>query len=314
MTPEHYEERQIVTVNGVKRQTMPVFNLTIESFDGSAQENIEVTGTRLSDFTTVRRPDIRELKKLYAHTKDKAFYMQIGNECPIHIIIGDSTYCRIKTEEVYKGKPGEPIVEGTTFGWVIHGGDFSDSQCMFTRESTEYERLYSLDVLGVEDRGEDDQLDVYTEFQESITRGSDGRYEVCVPWITGAEVSNTNEIPSRKRLENVERKLRRNEELKSDYEKIVLEQLDQGIVEKAPKQPTGNRVFYMPHKPVVRESATTTKMRMVFEASAKPHPLPNSINDLHAHWPAIAASTMGYHDSSAIVHPSVISRPPKGGS
>ena len=81
---------------------------------------------------------------------------------------------------------------------------------MFTRESTEYERLCSLDVLGVDYRGEDDQLDVYTN-------------EVSVPWITGAEVSNTNKIPSRKRLENVERKLVRNEELKSDYEKIVLE-------------------------------------------------------------------------------------------
>ena len=130
---------------------------------------------------------------------------------------------------------------------------------MFTRESMEYERLYSVDVLGVEDRGEDDQLDFYTEFQERITRGSDGRYEVSVPWIAGAEVSNTNEIPSRKCLENVERNLRRNEELKSDYEKIVLEQLDQGIVEKAPKQPTGNWVFYVPHKPLVIESATTTK-------------------------------------------------------
>ena len=121
LTPEHYE-RQIVTVNGVNRETMPVFNLTIESFDGSAREKIGVTGTRLSDFTTVRRPDIRELKKRNAHTKDKPFYMQIGNECPIHIIMGDSTYCRIKTEEVYKGKPGAPIVEGTTFGWVIHAG------------------------------------------------------------------------------------------------------------------------------------------------------------------------------------------------
>ena len=50
-------------------------------------------------------------------------------------------------------------------------------------------------------------------------------------------------------------------------------------MEKVPKQPTGNRVFYMPHKPVVRESATTTKVRMVFDASAKPHPLANSIND-----------------------------------
>lgn len=37
------------------------------------------------------------------------------------------------------------------------------------------------------------------------------------------------------------------------------EYLEQGIVKKAPKQPTGPSVFYMPHKPVVREEATTAK-------------------------------------------------------
>ena len=35
----------------------------------------------------------------------------------------------------------------------------------------------------------------------------------------------------------------------------------------------------MPHKPVVRDNATTTKVRMVFDASAKPHHLENSVND-----------------------------------
>ena len=35
----------------------------------------------------------------------------------------------------------------------------------------------------------------------------------------------------------------------------------------------------MPHKPVIKESAVTTKVRMVFDASAKPYPLANSIND-----------------------------------
>ena len=39
------------------------------------------------------------------------------------MILRDSTYCRIKTEDVFKGKPGEPIVEGATFGWITHGGD-----------------------------------------------------------------------------------------------------------------------------------------------------------------------------------------------
>ena len=75
---------------------------------------------------------------------------------------------------------------------------------MYVRETDEYERLYSLNVLGVEDRGEDDQLVVYKEFQESISEKSDGRYEVGVPWIPGAKLSNTNEEPSRRHLHNVE--------------------------------------------------------------------------------------------------------------
>ena len=147
---------------------------------------------------------------------------------------------------------------------------------MFVKESSDYEKLYSLDVLGIEDRGEADLLDVCREFQENITRGNDGKYEVGVPWIPGVKLSNTNE---ERRLCNVERKLKRNEGLKLEYEKIVAEQLEQGIVEKAPEQPTGERVFYMPHKPVVRKTASTTKVRMVFDASAKPHSLANSVNE-----------------------------------
>ena len=50
--------------------------------------------------------------------------MKHGDEYQMHVISGDSTYCRINTEEVFKGNPGDPIVEGTTFGWTVHGGEF----------------------------------------------------------------------------------------------------------------------------------------------------------------------------------------------
>ena len=69
-------------------------------------------------FTTVRKPDTIKLKKQYEHTKDKRFYKQIGDGYPIHVILGDSTYCRIRIEEVYKGQPGEPIVEGRNDLWL----------------------------------------------------------------------------------------------------------------------------------------------------------------------------------------------------
>ena len=258
---------------------MPIFQATIESMDGKAQEEIELAGSRMPDFTTVTRPDMNKLKLAYEHTKDKRFYMTAGGKHPIHMILGDKTYCKIKTEEIYKGNDEDPILEGTKLGWIIHGGDYSTAQCLFTREPTDYERLYSLDVLGVEDRGENDQLDVYREFQENVTRTDEGRYQVNVPWIPGSTLSNNNLEPSRKRLHNVSRKINQDKDLKKEYEQIIENQLKERIIERAPEQPTGDRLFYMPHKPVVRQDATTTKVRMVFDASAKPHPLANSVND-----------------------------------
>jgi hypothetical protein len=171
---------------------------------------------------------------------------------------------------LFKGKPQDPIVEGTTFGWVIHGGtEYCDSNCMYTKETEEHcERLYALDVLGIEDRGEGNDSTVLTEFKENIVVNSEGKYEVQVPWIPGAEIVNSNEQPSRKRLENVERKLSHNNKLEAEYRKIVTDQLEMGVVEKVPDTPSGDRVFYMPHKPVVRETASTTKVRMVFDGSA----------------------------------------------
>ena len=150
---------------------------------------------------------------------------------------------------------------------------------MYMRELNGYEKLYSLDVLGVEDRRENDQLDVLRDFKESVVRKQDGRYGVGFPWIPGATITNTNEALSRKRLENVERKLSRDEKLKGEYGGIVEEQLRAGVIEEAPKSPSGKRVFYMPHKPIIKQGTVTTKVRMVFDASAKPQLLTNSIND-----------------------------------
>ena len=147
---------------------------------------------------------------------------------------------------------------------------------MYMRELNDYEKLYSLDVLGVEDGGENDQL---RDLKESVVRKQDGRYEVGFPWIPEATLTNTNEAISRKGLENVERKLSRDEKLKGEYGGIVEEQLRAGVIEEALKSPSGKRVFYMPHKPIVKQSTVTTKVGMVFDTSVKPQPLTNSIND-----------------------------------
>lgn len=77
---------------------MPVFNVEIVSLDGNAKEKIEVTGTIMPNFTTIKRPDMNKLKQKFNHTRDKRFYMQSGHEYPaVHLITGDNTFSRMKT-------------------------------------------------------------------------------------------------------------------------------------------------------------------------------------------------------------------------
>ena len=112
-----------------------------------------------------------------------------------------------------------------------------------------------------------------------IVRKHDGRYEVNIPWIPGAKLDGSNEEKSGRRLQNMNMKLGQKEQLKAEYTHIIEQQLQEGIVERISSKPTGKRVFYLPHKAVVRTEAVTTKVRMVFDASAKPHPLAASINE-----------------------------------
>ena len=115
----------------LRKQSLPVYNITISSLDGKAKEKVEVTGSKNPDFSTVKRPKMHELKLKYEYIRDKQFYLRVGDEYTIHLILGDNTFSRIKTEEVIKGAKGDPIVEGTTFGYIIHGGDKGNGACMY---------------------------------------------------------------------------------------------------------------------------------------------------------------------------------------
>ena len=52
----------------------------------------------------------------------------------------------------------------------------------------------------------------------------------------------------------------------SECHAVIIEQLEQDVVEKAPEKAEGKE-FYLPHQAVVKEEAETTKLRIVYDAS-----------------------------------------------
>ena len=63
------------------------------------------------------------------------------------------------------------------------------------------------------------------------------------------------------------------------YNDIIQTQLSQGIVEHADEVVKDGKEFYIPHKAVVRENAESTKIRIVYDASARANASVPSLNE-----------------------------------
>ncbi|XP_046863149.1 uncharacterized protein LOC124456885 [Xenia sp. Carnegie-2017] len=190
---------------------------------------------------------------------------------PVHLILGATDYVRIKTSEKPRvGKVGEPVAEKTKFGWTILAqGKELDYAVMFLSQTSQsdYEELCRLDILGFADKPENDQHEVYAEFQEQLVRSEEGWYETGLPWKGNHPQLQSNYMGSLRRLANLQRRLHQ-KGLTNSYSEIIEQQKVEGIVEAAKHEARGVE-FYIPHKPVVRERAETTKVRIVYDASAK---------------------------------------------
>lgn len=175
------------------------------------------------------------------------------------------------------GLRGDPVAEYTRFGWtIISPGADQDLSHVYlaVNSNSDFERLCSLDVLGLADTPGGDQFDVYDEFKEQLTRSPEGWYETSLPWKGNCPALPNNRDVSMRQLNSLLRKLSRRNML-DDYDDVVREQLAEGVVERAPATAPG-REFYLPHRAVVRKGAETTKLRVACmmrlrEMTKRPH-------------------------------------------
>ena len=94
-----------------------------------------------------------QVRNKYDHLKGLYIPDSTDGRYVIHLLIGDPMFTEIHTGKSAKGNPGEPIGDKTLFGWAVLGEKGESYHNYFTKTtSDEYEGLYQLDVLEVEDR------------------------------------------------------------------------------------------------------------------------------------------------------------------
>ena len=87
-----------------------------------------------------------------------------------------------------------------------------------------------------------------------------------------------NKEGSLRRLACLNKKLER-QELTNQYAEIIEGQKKEGVIERADEPSITSREFYIPPKPVVRATAESTKLRIVYDGSVRAFSGAPSLND-----------------------------------
>ena len=214
---------------------------------------------------------------------DLADFSESDQGLEVDILIGSDYYWDLVTGGVCRGSNG-PTAIHTKLGWVLSGPTRSREvdHCSMNLVTTHVLRVdtqpndsksldnrlrsfWDLESLGICEL----EKTMYDEFANTINF-QDGRYQVSLPWKDFHEPLPDNYKLSHNRLRGLLHRLKQTPSILREYDDIIQDQLKKGIVESVLEtDPASNRHHYLPHHAIIRTDKTTTKLRVVYDASAK---------------------------------------------
>jgi hypothetical protein len=241
--------------------------------------------------------------------EDKTIQILVGADYAWDVISGPKT--PIPDSQIFL----IPSIFGFMLGGQLNyneaetkSGEFSmllitESHCQFPHElematvetkhvprKPDVDEFWNLESIGIKECPiEDDDAVAQAAFDDSITH-ENGRYHVGLPWIPEKrDMLPTNYNVSLNRLKSMSKRICSDNELLEGYRETIRNQVKAGVIEKVANDEltTDHPVHYLPHHAVLKKSSTTTKMRIVYDASAKASKFDLSLNECLYRGPVI---------------------------
>ncbi|KAB0805650.1 hypothetical protein PPYR_02620 [Photinus pyralis] len=199
----------------------------------------------------------------------------------IDMLIGAETYCEIiRSGHLPLGK-GKPLLQNTWLGWIVSGAvhypinkQFMTS-CHFSsihKLETQLQRFWEIEQVDAGMRPFLTQTVDYCEehFKNNHKRDAEGRFVVKLPFNPDAPTFGNSKQLALSRFLKLEKKLEGQHSLKKEYHQNISEYINQNYLKPIANNEVDTKdAFYLPHHAVIKESSLTTKVRIVFDASAK---------------------------------------------
>ncbi|XP_063972042.1 uncharacterized protein LOC135159909 [Diachasmimorpha longicaudata] len=266
----------IGALNSMKTSTKHLVTATIRSRVSNFKKTLDfLTVPRISSLVPDQRLD-HQCIKIPANLPlaDPEFY-QPGH---IDMLLGCGTTLSMlgtsKRRLSSKDQPDLYLMQ-SALGSIIGGGvPVQQSSTSFSCHLTNIENLqFDLTKFWEIEEAVPESNSIQNECEQHFTanfsRSSTGRYVVALPF--NEKISNLGESRSRAyhRFKACERKLLHNPELKTQYDAVLQEYLDLGHMTEVNTHNISHPGYYLPHHAVFKEGSLTTKLRVVFDASAK---------------------------------------------
>ena len=123
--------------------------------------------------------------------------------------------------------------------------------------------FWELESIGIAEK----ENSVHDKFEDQI-KFENNRYVVNLPFKEDHPLIEDFNL-TMNRLENLMKKFKRDPELLKQYDDVIKPQKDLGIIEKAEDEGKLGETHYLPHRRIIREDKTSTRLRVVFDASSK---------------------------------------------
>nr|XP_012215649.1 PREDICTED: uncharacterized protein LOC105668053 [Linepithema humile] len=201
---------------------------------------------------------------------------------PIHLLIGADLYGTLLRNDLRQGPTGSPTAQATALGWIISGPTGPTRSSVAAAAVNNVTSDAPIDVLlqrfwtdedipSSSSRLTADEEKCENFFLATHSRDDSGRYTVRLPFKTDTppEIGASRAIAERM-LVRLQSRLKRHPEIATEYAHFLTEYENLSHLEMVPLSEDPTRLpVYIPHHPVLRATNTTTKLRVVFNASCR---------------------------------------------
>ena len=229
------------------------------------------------------KQNIKIAKENHAHLRNiyLADYSDGTIDSPVDVLVGVDYYFSFMSGRVVKGDCSSgPVAMESILGWVVGG-------CLLNRSGeSNSSNVNTTHVMRIHSENVNKNIDLRDELSKFWTIESveddlndavieqfknGKRYVTKLPFKSEHDMLPDNFEMCKQRLKSLKKRLNNNPELLNEYDKIIADYKNKGIVEVVhdpgwDTEPGG--VHYLPHRAVIRADKETTKVRVVFDASA----------------------------------------------